>query len=434
LDVIRGTTDESSSGIAGLVTKYGVLYFFENDDPIGRSLAEYGEWAPYEIELLCAFVGLGSTVIDVGANIGTHTIAFARRVGPTGSVLSFEPQRALVTLLERNVAPFKHRNVHVVHAGVGLAPGEMIVPPVDYTSHVNLGAARLLPVGSNQQGARVAIVTLDGYEFPACHLVKIDAEGMDADVVVGMAATIDRLRPVVAVECNSVEDGVKLFRANEWTDYSRFVYRAAAFNPGNPKRNEANFFGVAHESGLLFVPDECLDLVPESGRGFELIRVSDLESLAIAVLETPRFGDNTAYDRSPSRLRDELGSLGARMRNLEAELEATREAAERNTVRLEFRAASLTQQLRRTEDHLSLAEERLRRSDEHAKAAIEQEAGDLRNELDAVQGRVAVRDQEILALRRSRSWRLTAPLRMVKTFLVPSRTERSPFTRKPRNG
>ena len=61
------------------------IFYFPQDDPIGKSLAMYGEWAEPEIEFLSTFIGLGSAIIDVGAYLGTHTLAFSRRVGPGGS-------------------------------------------------------------------------------------------------------------------------------------------------------------------------------------------------------------------------------------------------------------------------------------------------------------------------------------------------------------
>jgi FkbM family methyltransferase len=397
-------------GSSYITTKYGPFYFFKNDDPIGRSLAQYGEWAAHEIKLLCTFLGPGSTAIDIGANVGTHTVAFARRVGLTGSVFSFEPQPVVFSVLETNVAAHKLTNVRTVLGGLGSVSGEMVVPPVDYMGPANIGAVRLLHVADGREGDHVPIMTLDGYDLSKCHLVKVDAEGMEADVLAGMAATIERLRPVVAFECNEVKDGVPLFQDKVWRDYGLFLYRVAAFNPDNSNRNSENFFGVAKESGLLFVPNECLDLVPESTPGAELVRLSDLDTLAIAILETPRFGDRTSSDRSPLRLRDQLASMQARLQSVEAELRArlqaveaelqarlqaveaelkdVKEAAAHDTARLEFRAASLTQQVRHAEEQLALAK--------------------------------ANAEDEIKALRTS-SWRLTAPFRMIKTTFLRRR-------------
>lgn len=83
-----------------------VFLYSVDDDPIGRALAAYGQWAHAEINLLLAFVGLDSTVVDIGANVGTHSLAFGRRVGPHGAVHAFELQRQVFALLERNMTTY----------------------------------------------------------------------------------------------------------------------------------------------------------------------------------------------------------------------------------------------------------------------------------------------------------------------------------------
>lgn len=406
-------TCELSSTSSCVDTKNGRIEFFANDEPIGRSLALYGEWAEFEIHVLCSFIGLGSSVVDVGANIGTHTVAFAQRVGFTGSVLAFEPQHTVFDLLKRNILANGCANVQAVNAGVGSAAREMMVPPVNYLGHTNVGGVRLLPATDGQAGNRVPIVALDDYRLTACHLVKIDAEGMDADVLAGMTATLERHRPVVAVECNSIDDGAAILRASKWTNYKVFLLRTAAFNPANVKENSDNFFGVAHESNLLFVPDESVRQVPESQPGAELIPIVDLNDLAIAVLGTPRYGDETAYDRNPSQLRDMLArSMRAssdRLRIIDAELKAAKEAATREICRLEFRAASLTQQLRRVEEKLNVGKI---------------PASTSMSELEASRNLVAERGRELHAMHNSNSWRLTAPLRRLKAILRASGSSR----------
>lgn len=82
----------------------GIFVFNRNDRFIGRSIDLYGEWCESEIELLLGFIRSGDTVVDVGANIGTHTVTFAAIVGHAGSVLAFEPQPSSFQLLCGNVA------------------------------------------------------------------------------------------------------------------------------------------------------------------------------------------------------------------------------------------------------------------------------------------------------------------------------------------
>ena len=58
-------------------TRYGNMIIFSDDPTIGRSLELYGEYCYPEIELILNFVNPNSLVLDVGANIGSHSIAIA---------------------------------------------------------------------------------------------------------------------------------------------------------------------------------------------------------------------------------------------------------------------------------------------------------------------------------------------------------------------
>ena len=52
-----------------------------NDIVIGKSLKNYGEYAEHEMMLLSHWIEPEDTVIDVGANIGTHSVFFSHQVG-----------------------------------------------------------------------------------------------------------------------------------------------------------------------------------------------------------------------------------------------------------------------------------------------------------------------------------------------------------------
>src|SRR3954467_8777217 len=79
--------------------RHGVMAFLKADQVIGRSLDLYGEFAEDENAVMLPLVGPGDTMVDVGANVGTVTLALANRVGPTGMIHAFEPQRVIHQLL-----------------------------------------------------------------------------------------------------------------------------------------------------------------------------------------------------------------------------------------------------------------------------------------------------------------------------------------------
>ena len=65
--------------------RHGLMVYNRNDAYIGRSLDLYGEFSQGETELFQQVVGIGDVVIEVGANIGAHTLRLAQLAGPGGA-------------------------------------------------------------------------------------------------------------------------------------------------------------------------------------------------------------------------------------------------------------------------------------------------------------------------------------------------------------
>src|SRR4051812_35923726 len=91
----------SEPAVEMLHCRRGTMLAFRFDQVIGRSLRLYGEWSEHELSCLRPYVPAGTTVIDVGAHIGTHTLAFAGWVA-SGSVIAVEPQPIVMCLLQAN--------------------------------------------------------------------------------------------------------------------------------------------------------------------------------------------------------------------------------------------------------------------------------------------------------------------------------------------
>jgi len=102
-----------------LPCKRGTFVANRNDHIMTPSLAMYGEFAEDELEVLDKYVKPGMTVIDVGANIGVHSVALSDMVGRNGLVLSFEPVLCTYNLLCANLAFSGNQNVIAHRAMVG---------------------------------------------------------------------------------------------------------------------------------------------------------------------------------------------------------------------------------------------------------------------------------------------------------------------------
>ncbi len=107
-------------------TRYGGLIYNKHDRRIGRSMEMYGEYAERVTAVFDQIVQAGQIVLEVGAGIGLHTLFLAKKVGPEGRVLAFEPHRLNFQTLCGNMALNSIPNVHCWNMAVGAEPGETV--------------------------------------------------------------------------------------------------------------------------------------------------------------------------------------------------------------------------------------------------------------------------------------------------------------------
>jgi FkbM family methyltransferase len=138
--------------------KHGTFLYNPNDIFIGRSLDLYGEWAEAELDLLGRFLKPGDVALDVGANIGTHCVFFAKKVSPGGLVYAFEPQRLVFQNLCANIALNGLANVSASPVAVGDQAGHVSVPVFDPDVPMNFGSVTVSPSGP---GEIAALIRLD---------------------------------------------------------------------------------------------------------------------------------------------------------------------------------------------------------------------------------------------------------------------------------
>ncbi len=259
--------------------RHGLVAHHDEDQVIGRALRLYGEWAEEEVFLLSHALRPGDTVVDVGANVGSHALAFSRMVGEAGRVLAVDGQRRAAEVLTLTVLLNGLRNVTRVE---GLAGRETRVVTLDDADSdlANLGGRSFR--GALDRGAEAAraplpaaLFTLDSLGLLACRLLKVDVEGMEFDVLQGARATLARLRPVVYFEQTSAANFTEIAALLDELDYDLFWHTANPFNAGNARGEAANIFGGTCEVNVLGVPrgeavawPAEVDLAPVRGRDY----------------------------------------------------------------------------------------------------------------------------------------------------------------------
>lgn len=177
-------------------------FTFETHGPrdiyLSRSIHRDGFWEPGITGLLLKLLQSNADMIDVGANIGWHSIVSAHRLAGRGQVHCFEPAPEHLRVLQANVHHSRLANVVVNgwalsdHAGtaqLNLAPD-------------NLGDHRLGPARDGRRTVQVEVRRLDDYERIGDRpvVIKLDAQGSEWHVLRGAEGLLaDHARDVVLV-------------------------------------------------------------------------------------------------------------------------------------------------------------------------------------------------------------------------------------------
>ena len=129
---------------------------------------------------------LGGVMLDVGGNIGTHSIYYSE----FGHVHSFEPNPIAFECLVHNM---QGTNSTLYNVAVGAESGYISMTTPE---NGNYGAVYTQPHGE------IPVITIDSMQLDACDFIKIDVEGDEVAVLQGAAETIKKFKPTMCIESN----------------------------------------------------------------------------------------------------------------------------------------------------------------------------------------------------------------------------------------
>lgn len=222
--------------------RYGLMIYNSKDIWIGRSIEKYGEFSESEVEVFKDSVKPGDFVLDIGANIGCHTVVFSRLTGSSGLVFAYEPERTNFCTLAGNIAINNLLNVHVFQKAVGSFSGFIEVPELDRERTVNWGGLSLCEDYSKAINYSVPLVKIDEEKITKLDFVKIDIEGMEKLALEGAKETIEKFKPILYVEDDREEKSLNLIEKIKSMDYIIYRHLAPLYNPNNFFENKENVF------------------------------------------------------------------------------------------------------------------------------------------------------------------------------------------------
>jgi len=164
----------------------------------------------------------GKTVYDIGAHIGIMTMFFSHAVGKVGRVIAFEPNPESCARLRQNLDLNGLKNVKVAKVGLG----DKRETKTLVFDRLSVGAGSMddeikskifSEQGSKALQVQAEIYTLDEYvrtnHWSGPDFIKIDVEGMEYKVLVGMADILHNYVPALFIEMHGVTEEAKLENA-----------------------------------------------------------------------------------------------------------------------------------------------------------------------------------------------------------------------------
>lgn len=210
---------KDSTAVKSVHTGDGGKYYMYipdfNTDQIQKAIAATGR--PYEqpmLETMLSRSESGDLIVDVGANIGNHTV-FLAHYGRF--VVALEPNARLVEAITKSVTLNGYDSrVDIVNAAAGSKAGKgmMILP-----EESNLGMGRVA-----EGAGDLDVIALDDLNIDRpINAIKIDVEGMECDVLKGAQALIRKHRPDIYIEAAKENDFIAIMKSGQLDEYVYFT-------------------------------------------------------------------------------------------------------------------------------------------------------------------------------------------------------------------
>jgi FkbM family methyltransferase len=195
-------------GVLVSTNKYGktLRFFVRNRRDLVQAHHFSGEfYEAEELQIIQKYFKAGEIFVDIGANVGNHTV-FAAKILNAKKVIPFELHPDAVDVLTANIALNCCETIDTSYLGYGvsLSPEKLLPQRAGYGN--NLAGVRFERRGQNQ-----GFPTISGDAALKDHwvdFIKIDIEGMEIEALESLEQTIKRCRPKIFIEVDNKNDDI----------------------------------------------------------------------------------------------------------------------------------------------------------------------------------------------------------------------------------
>jgi FkbM family methyltransferase len=172
----------------------GLLVSIDEAEPeFGRAIARDRTWEPHIVDIIVKTLQPGDTYVDVGANVGVTAFNAARKVGPSGKVVAFEPDLANASRFIEGIAANKFPNVTLHQFALSDAAAIVSLSGGSNTFVVNGESDRMVQAIEGDRLLR---------DEPRIDFIKLDIEGFEPFALDGLRDTLQGHKPTVLCEFN----------------------------------------------------------------------------------------------------------------------------------------------------------------------------------------------------------------------------------------
>lgn len=195
--VTPGSEKNYQKGIT--YTNNGILVHFDTRNYIEHKIFSEGYYEQEVTLLMQNYVNPGDNVLDIGANIGVHTLNLSKMVDTKGKVYAFEPIPFLREKLNLNININRFKNINVIPFALS---DDNYVIKTAFSQNGNNGTFFI----QNDDSGETEINCVKGDDWANqkqitnLRLIKIDVEGFEYKVLTGLKNTIQKFKPILFFE------------------------------------------------------------------------------------------------------------------------------------------------------------------------------------------------------------------------------------------
>lgn len=182
------------------------IYVDPLEESVCAHLIAHGQWEPWASKVVLGLIEPGDHVLEIGGHVGYYTLGMAHKVGPQGSVTTFEANPRLATLARRSVRFNGYADwVDIRQQAASDQSGQLrftLSRQFGGGGHIYVGDCAL---GQDTEVIEVDAVRIDDLDLPDIKLIRIDAEGSEPLILRGAEKLLKKPDIVLCIEWDVVQ-------------------------------------------------------------------------------------------------------------------------------------------------------------------------------------------------------------------------------------